>query len=80
MYTFKLTMSWKLDNRNLLYTNRDVIYECPLYTMCRCASLPNVTSLLEINCNEVALYKFPGKYNHLKQHPIISEIYNHFIF
>uniref|UniRef100_A0A182LW97 Secreted protein n=1 Tax=Anopheles culicifacies TaxID=139723 RepID=A0A182LW97_9DIPT len=54
------TMGWKLDNRNIMYTNQDISYECPINTMCRCASLPNETALLEINCNEVSLYKFPG--------------------
>ncbi|KFB38453.1 Dsim\GD21969-PA-like protein [Anopheles sinensis] len=55
------TGGWKLDNRNILYTNQDISYECPINTMCRCASLPNETALLEINCNEVSLYKFPGE-------------------
>uniref|UniRef100_A0A182Q2B7 Uncharacterized protein n=1 Tax=Anopheles farauti TaxID=69004 RepID=A0A182Q2B7_9DIPT len=54
------TFGWKLDNRNILYTNQDISYECPINTMCRCASLPNETALLEINCNEVSLYKFPA--------------------
>lgn len=54
--------AWKLDNRNILYTNQDISYECPINTMCRCASLPNETALLEINCNEVSLYKFPGEF------------------
>lgn len=41
---------------------QDVLYACPLNSMCQCAGLPNETStLIEINCNEVALYKFPGK-------------------
>lgn len=53
---------WKLDNRNILYTNQDIVYECPLNSMCRCASPPNETRLLEINCNEVSLYKFPGEF------------------
>lgn len=55
-------LCWKLDNRNILYTNQDIVYECPLNSMCRCASPPNETRLLEINCNEVSLYKFPGKF------------------
>ncbi|KAH8404416.1 hypothetical protein KR222_011463 [Zaprionus bogoriensis] len=39
---------------------QDVLYACPLNSMCQCAGLPNETStLIEINCNEVALYKFP---------------------
>ncbi|KAH8375722.1 hypothetical protein KR093_002687 [Drosophila rubida] len=39
---------------------QDVLYACPLNSMCQCAGLPNDTStLIEINCNEVALYKFP---------------------
>lgn len=41
---------------------QDVLYACPLNSMCQCAGMPNETStLIEINCNEVALYKFPGK-------------------
>ncbi|EDW04991.1 GH23467 [Drosophila grimshawi] len=41
---------------------QDVLYACPLNSMCQCAGLPNETStLIEINCNEVALYKFPGE-------------------
>ena len=40
---------------------QDMLYACPLNSMCQCAGLPNETStLIEINCNEVALYKFPG--------------------
>lgn len=39
---------------------QDMLYACPLNSMCQCAGLPNETStLIEINCNEVALYKFP---------------------
>ncbi|XP_017475545.1 PREDICTED: chaoptin [Rhagoletis zephyria] len=39
---------------------QDILYACPLNSMCQCAGLPNETStLIEINCNEVALYKFP---------------------
>ncbi|TMW46496.1 hypothetical protein DOY81_008424, partial [Sarcophaga bullata] len=38
----------------------DMLYACPLNSMCQCAGLPNeTTTLIEINCNEVALYKFP---------------------
>lgn len=41
---------------------QDVLYACPLNSMCQCAGMPNETStLIEINCNEVALYKFPGE-------------------
>lgn len=41
---------------------QDILYACPLNSMCQCAGLPNETStLIEINCNQVALYKFPGK-------------------
>lgn len=61
MCWLKCVCCWKLDNKNLFYTNQDVVYECPLNSMCRCASPPNETRLLEINCNEVSLYKFPGK-------------------
>lgn len=61
LYWCKESVCWKLDNYNLLYTNQDVLYECPLNSMCRCASFPNDTKLIEINCNEVSLYKFPGK-------------------
>lgn len=59
MYWIKLTVCWKLDNYNLLYRNQDILYNCPLNSMCRC--FPNETKLLEINCNEVTLYKFPGE-------------------
>ncbi|XP_037881845.1 chaoptin isoform X2 [Glossina fuscipes] len=39
---------------------QDILYACPLNSMCQCAGLPNETStLIEINCNEVELYKFP---------------------
>ncbi|XP_034140695.1 uncharacterized protein LOC117591511, partial [Drosophila guanche] len=39
---------------------QDILYACPLNSMCQCAGLPNEThTLIEINCNEVALYKFP---------------------
>ncbi|XP_060663603.1 chaoptin isoform X1 [Drosophila nasuta] len=39
---------------------QDLLYSCPLNSMCQCAGLPNDTStLIEINCNEVTLYKFP---------------------
>jgi hypothetical protein len=55
----KLSVCWKLDSHNLFYTNQDVLYNCPLNSMCRC--FPNATKLMEINCNEVTLYKFPGK-------------------
>lgn len=41
---------------------QDMLYACPLNSMCQCAGMPNETStLIEINCNEVALYKFPGE-------------------
>ncbi|XP_030377818.1 uncharacterized protein LOC115626577 [Scaptodrosophila lebanonensis] len=44
---------------------QDVLYACPLNSMCQCAGLPNETNtLIEINCNEVALYKFPGQEKH----------------
>uniref|UniRef100_A0A1A9Z995 Uncharacterized protein n=1 Tax=Glossina pallidipes TaxID=7398 RepID=A0A1A9Z995_GLOPL len=43
---------------------QDILYACPLNSMCQCAGLPNETStLIEINCNEVELYKFPGELN-----------------
>ncbi|KAI8120976.1 Chaoptin [Lucilia cuprina] len=39
---------------------QDMLYACPLNSMCQCAGMPNeTTTLIEINCNEVALYKFP---------------------
>lgn len=62
-YWIKLSNGWKLDNRNILHTNQNILFACPLNTMCQCAGLPNETSLLEINCNEVSLYKFPGKFS-----------------
>lgn len=66
MYWIKLTVCWKLDNYNLLYRNQDILYNCPLNSMCRC--FPNETKLLEINCNEVTLYKFPGESNTIYCH------------
>lgn len=43
---------------------QDILYSCPLNSMCQCAGLPNeTTTLIEINCNEVELYKFPGEKN-----------------
>ncbi|XP_055540161.1 chaoptin [Wyeomyia smithii] len=68
---------WKLDNRNILYTNQDTSYECPVNTMCRCASLPNETALLEINCNEVSLYKFPEFLNGTIKHIDMSRTFIH---
>ena len=60
IYWLKLSICWKLDNDNVMYMNQDILYNCPLNTMCRC--FPNETKLLEISCNEVSLFKFPGKY------------------
>lgn len=51
---------------------QDVLYACPLNSMCQCAGLPNETStLIEINCNEVALYKFPGKLSAQQMLPFV---------
>ncbi|XP_038113193.1 chaoptin [Culex quinquefasciatus] len=69
--------AWKLDNRNILYTNQDISYECPINTMCRCASLPNETALLEINCNEVSLYKFPEFLHGTIKHIDMSRTFIH---
>lgn len=65
---------WKFDARfvgggpggggggGMLHTQQ-MLYACPVNSMCQCTSKPNDTStLIEINCNEVALYKFPGKF------------------
>ncbi|XP_058814557.1 uncharacterized protein LOC131678423 [Topomyia yanbarensis] len=71
------TDAWKLDNRNILYTNQDISYECPINTMCRCASLPNETALLEINCNEVSLYKFPEFLHGTIKHIDMSRTFIH---
>ncbi|XP_035913397.1 chaoptin [Anopheles stephensi] len=71
------TMGWKLDNRNIMYTNQDISYECPINTMCRCASLPNETALLEINCNEVSLYKFPEFLHGTIKHIDMSRTFIH---
>ncbi|XP_058450252.1 chaoptin [Malaya genurostris] len=68
---------WKLDNQNILYTNQDISYECPINTMCRCASLPNETALLEINCNEVSLYKFPEFLHGTIKHIDMSRTFIH---
>ncbi|CAG9800282.1 unnamed protein product [Chironomus riparius] len=57
IYWLKLSICWKLDNDNVMYMNQDILYNCPLNTMCRC--FPNETKLLEISCNEVSLFKFP---------------------
>jgi hypothetical protein len=59
MSLISVSICWKLDNNNILYANQDILFNCPLNSMCRC--FPNETSLLEINCNEVTLYKFPGE-------------------
>lgn len=41
---------------------QNVFYACPMNNMCQCAGFPNETAtLVEINCNEIDLYKFPGK-------------------
>lgn len=55
----RISLCWKLDNDNVLYTNRDITYNCALNTMCRC--FPNETNLLQISCNEITLYKLPGE-------------------
>ncbi|XP_058121652.1 protein artichoke [Anopheles ziemanni] len=45
--------------------------------MCRCASLPNETALLEINCNEVSLYKFPEFLHGTIKHIDMSRTFIH---
>ncbi|XP_049533169.1 chaoptin [Anopheles darlingi] len=45
--------------------------------MCRCASLPNQTALLEINCNEVSLYKFPEFLHGTIKHIDMSRTFIH---
>lgn len=37
-----------------------VAYECPLNTLCHCVSPPNTTHIMQVRCNGVRLYKFPG--------------------
>lgn len=59
IWWMKTSLCWKLDNDNVLYTNRDIAYNCALNTMCRC--FPNETNLLQISCNEITLYKLPGE-------------------
>jgi hypothetical protein len=60
MCWMKLLMCWKVDNHNILNTNQDIINSCLLNTMCRC--FPNETDLKQISCNELNLYKLPGKH------------------
>ncbi|CRL02651.1 CLUMA_CG015766, isoform A [Clunio marinus] len=77
MYQINLSVCWKLDNYNILYANQDILYNCPLNSMCRC--FPNDTKLLEINCNEVTLYKFPeflhGTIRHIEMsHTLIQNV------
>lgn len=51
--------------------SQQMLYSCPVNSMCQCTSKPNDTStLIEINCNEVTLYKFPGK--------SLNDFFNHF--
>lgn len=62
MCWIKLLMCWKIDNHNILNTNQDIINSCLLNTMCRC--FPNETDLKQISCNELNLYKLPGKHSY----------------
>lgn len=52
----------KWDNHGFMHGHMDVLYSCPLNSLCQCANLPNETYLHEISCHEVSLYKFPGKF------------------
>lgn len=59
----KTSLCWKLDNDNVLYTNRNIRESCAEYvnTMCRC--FPNETHLLQISCNEItSMFKIPGEF------------------
>lgn len=40
---------------------QNIIASCLLNSMCQCASPTNESSILEIICSQVSLYKFPGK-------------------
>lgn len=64
VWLLKLTSGEKRVNQAtlLLPTNNGILYSCPLNSLCQCANLPNETYLHEINCHEVSLYKFPGKF------------------
>ncbi|GAB0098568.1 insulin-like growth factor-binding protein complex acid labile subunit [Sergentomyia squamirostris] len=74
IYWLKSSDAWKLDTRDMqLYTSQDILYSCPLNPMCQCASLPNETSLFQINCNEVSLYKFPVFLHNSVRHIQISQ-------
>lgn len=60
---FLITANSKWQNHALMNTHyNDMYYSCPLNSLCQCANLPNETYLHKISCNEVSLYKFPGKF------------------
>lgn len=62
VWLLKLTSGEKRVNQATLPNNNGILYACPLNSLCQCANLPNETYLHEINCHEVSLYKFPGKF------------------
>lgn len=52
----------------------DILYACPLNSMCQCVGFPNSSKILiEINCNEVELYKFPGNIKIFSTSTILHE-------
>lgn len=52
---------WRPESREMLRASPNTLYSCPFNSMCHCLTMPNETTVLEINCNEVSLYKFPGE-------------------
>ncbi|CAD7085443.1 unnamed protein product [Hermetia illucens] len=48
------------NNFTILNINHEILYSCSVNSMCQCSSLPNESStLFEVACNEVLLYKAP---------------------
>lgn len=64
-----LIYGWRPESREMLRASPIALYSCPFNSMCHCLTLPNETTVLEINCNEVSLYKFPGKLVWSELHP-----------
>ena len=56
-----LIYGWRLEGRSSASYSAAALYSCPFNSMCHCLTMPNETTVLEINCNEVSLYKFPGE-------------------
>lgn len=54
-------MSGGISNNKRSSHIQNIIASCLLNSMCQCASPANESSILEIICSQVSLYKFPGK-------------------